>query len=133
MFAPPTYIYIASLILLIVVGLYRIFVQDLGPIDVDALVANGDLSPEALELSEGTAALSLLMLLRAFSSGAVALSGVEAVSNGVPAFRKPESRNAAMTIAIMGVILGHDVPRRLDPRLAPQAVPRRARPDRHRA
>ena len=46
------------------------------------------------------------MLLRAFSSGAVALSGVEAVSNGVPAFRKPESRNAAMTIAIMGAILG---------------------------
>jgi hypothetical protein len=46
------------------------------------------------------------MLLRAFSSGAVALSGVEAVSNGVPAFRKPEPRNAAMTIAIMGMILG---------------------------
>ena len=46
------------------------------------------------------------MLLRAFSSGAVALSGVEAVSNGVPAFRKPESKNAATTIAIMGGILG---------------------------
>jgi amino acid transporter len=105
-FAPPTYLYIGSLILLIVVGLYRIFVEDLGPIDVEALVANGDLSPEALELSQGTAALSLLMLLRAFSSGAVALSGVEAVSNGVPAFRKPEPRNAAMTIAIMGTILG---------------------------
>ena len=106
MFAPPTYIYVASLMLLIVVGLYRIFFQDLGPIDVDALVANGDLSPEALELSQGTAALSVLMLLRAFSSGAVALSGVEAVSNGVPAFRKPEPRNAAATIAIMGTILG---------------------------
>jgi amino acid transporter len=106
LFAPPTYLYIGSLILLIVVGLYRIFVQDLGPIDVEALVASGDLSEEALELSQGTAALSLLMLLRAFSSGAVALSGVEAVSNGVPAFRKPEPRNAAMTIAIMGTILG---------------------------
>ena len=53
-----------------------------------------------------TEALAFLMLLRAFSSGAVALSGVEAVSNGVPAFRKPESRNASMTIAIMGAILG---------------------------
>ena len=106
LFAPPTYIYIGSLLLLIVVGLYRIYFKDLGPIDVDALVANGDLSPEALELSQGTAALSVLMLLRAFSSGAVALSGVEAVSNGVPAFRKPEPRNAAMTIAIMGTILG---------------------------
>ena len=60
------------------------------------------------ELAEGTAALSLLMLLRAFSSGAVALSGVEAVSNGVPAFRKPEARNASMTLAIMA-----DHPRRL--------------------
>ena len=46
------------------------------------------------------------MLLRAFSSGAVALSGVEAVSNGVPAFRKPEARNASMTLAIMAGILG---------------------------
>jgi hypothetical protein len=88
------------LILLIVVGLYRIFVQDLGPIPLDGL------SPEAHEFAEGAKSLSLLMLLRAFSSGAVALSGVEAVSNGVPAFRKPESRNASMTIAIMGAILG---------------------------
>ena len=46
------------------------------------------------------------MLLRAFSSGAVALSGVEAVSNGVPAFKKPESKNAATTLVWMGVILG---------------------------
>jgi len=46
------------------------------------------------------------MLLRAFSSGAVALSGVEAVSNGVPAFRKPEAKNAAITLGWMGAILG---------------------------
>ena len=44
--------------------------------------------------------------MRAFSSGAVALSGVEAVSNGVPAFRRPESRNASTTLVWMGVILG---------------------------
>lgn len=106
LFAPPTYLYIVSLMLLIVVGLYRVFVQHLGPIDVEALVARGDLSREALEFSEGTKGLGLLLLLRAFSSGAVALSGVEAVSNGVPAFRKNESRNAAITIAVMGAILG---------------------------
>ena len=100
LFAPPTYIYVAMLILLIVVGGYRIFVGDLGPIPLDRL------SNEGRELAEGTQALSILMLLRAFSSGAVALSGVEAVSNGVPAFRRPESRNASMTIAIMGGILG---------------------------
>jgi amino acid transporter len=106
LFAPPTYIYIVMLVLLIVVGLYRIYVKDLGPINVEALVADGTLSTEALEFSKGTQSLSLLLLLRAFSSGAVALSGVEAVSNGVPAFRKSESRNAAITIAWMGGILG---------------------------
>ena len=100
LFAPPTYLYVCMLVLLIVVGMYRIFVQDVGPIPLS------DLSEEARELAEGTGALSLLLLLRAFSSGAVALSGVEAVSNGVPAFKKPESRNAATTIAIMAAILG---------------------------
>ncbi len=100
LFAPPTYLYIVMLVMLIVVGCYRIFVKDLGPIPLE------ELSDEARELAEGGKALGLLMLLRAFSSGAVALSGVEAVSNGVPAFRKPESRNAATTLAIMAVILG---------------------------
>ena len=99
-FAPPTYLYILMLMLLIGVGFYRIFVEHVGPIPLE------DLSPDAQELAQGTQALSVLLLLRAFSSGAVALSGVEAVSNGVPAFRRPESRNAATTIAIMGGILG---------------------------
>jgi amino acid transporter len=100
LFAPPTYIYIAMLMLLIVVGCYKIFFQDLGPIPLDHL------SPEAHELANGTKTLGLLMLLRAFSSGAVALSGIEAVSNGVPSFRKPEARNASMTLALMAAILG---------------------------
>jgi amino acid transporter len=100
LFAPPTYLYIFMLGVLIVVGLYRVFLGDLGPIPLE------NLSEDARELSEGAAPLSLFMLLRAFSSGAVALSGVEAVSNGVPAFRKPESKNAAGTIAVMGVVLG---------------------------
>jgi amino acid transporter len=100
LFAPPTYLYVVMLMLLIVVGLYKIYFQDLGPIPLS------ELSEQARELSRDTSSLAFLMLLRAFSSGAVALSGVEAVSNGVPAFRKPESRNASMTIAIMGAILG---------------------------
>jgi amino acid transporter len=99
-FAPPTYLYITMLVVLIGTGLYKIYFQDLGAIPLDTL------SEEAQELAKGTAVLSLMMLLRAFSSGAVALSGVEAVSNGVPAFRKPESRNAATTVAMMGTILG---------------------------
>ena len=100
LFAPPTYLYIVMLMLLIGVGLYRVWWGDLGAIPLDTL------SEEAQELAEGGATLSVLMLLRAFSSGAVALSGVEAVSNGVPAFRKPEARNAATTLAMMAGILG---------------------------
>jgi amino acid transporter len=100
LFAPPTYLYIVMLMLLIGVGLYKVFVNDLGPIPLDSL------SDDARDLARETSALSLLLLLRAFSSGAIALSGVEAVSNGVPSFRKPSARNAATTLAMMAVILG---------------------------
>ncbi|MEI6495598.1 MAG: APC family permease [Actinomycetota bacterium] len=99
-FAGPTYFYILMLLILIGVGFYRIFVQHVGPIP-DSL-----LSEDALRRKHQVGTLGLLMLLRAFSSGAVALSGVEAVSNGVPAFRKPESKNAATTLMWMGGILG---------------------------
>jgi amino acid transporter len=98
LFAPPTYIYILSLITLIVVGLYRVFVQHIPPIEhTDA---------EAKNLLAGTESISLFIFLKGFASGAVALSGVEAVSNGVPAFKKPESKNASTTLIWMGVILG---------------------------
>ena len=101
LFAPPTYVYVLSLMTLIIVGLVRIFIlKNISEIDPASV------SAEAVEFAESAKSLSLLMLLRAFSSGAVALSGVEAVSNGVPAFRKPESKNAARTIMIMGAILG---------------------------
>ncbi|NBU38610.1 MAG: APC family permease, partial [Actinobacteria bacterium] len=99
-FAGPTYFYILMLVLLIVSGFYRIFVQHVGPIPAEML------SDDARELSTSTQSLGLYMLLRAFSSGAVALSGVEAVSNGVPAFEKPESKNASTTLMWMGGILG---------------------------
>ena len=92
LFAGPTYFYIFMLIALIVVGLFRVFVQGLGPIPVADLVSRGELSATALEHTKQVGALSVLMLLRAFSSGAVALSGVEAVSNGVPAFENPNRR-----------------------------------------
>lgn len=97
LFAPPTYIYIFSLITLILVGLYRVFVQHIDPIQHTG---------EAAELLKGQEAISIFVFLKAFSSGAVALSGVEAVSNGVPAFKKPESKNAAGTLMWMGAILG---------------------------
>lgn len=96
-FAPPTYLYIASLILLIGVGLFRVFVQDLPPIEHTGA---------AQELIEQQGAITLFFFLKAFASGAVALTGVEAVSNGVPAFKKPEPRNAATTLMWMAIILG---------------------------
>ncbi|MBI4883058.1 MAG: APC family permease [Actinobacteria bacterium] len=99
-FAGPTYFYVVMLLILLGTGFYRIFVQHLGPIPEDLI------SEEAIEHSKATKSLGLYMLLRAFSSGAVALSGVEAVSNGVPAFKKPESKNAATTLVWMGAILG---------------------------
>ena len=99
-FAGPTYFYIVMLLMLLGTGFYRVFVQHLGPIPEKIL------SEDAIAASKLHKSLGLYMLLRAFSSGAVALSGVEAVSNGVPAFQKPESKNAANTLVWMGVILG---------------------------
>lgn len=100
LFAGPTYVYIVSLGLLIVVGLARVLTGHL-----DALPPN----QEAIDQLTGGGALTgltLLLFLRAFSSGAVALTGIEAISNGVPAFKKPESRNASITLIMMGTILG---------------------------
>ncbi|MGD9995927.1 MAG: APC family permease [Ilumatobacteraceae bacterium] len=96
-FAPPTYVYVTSLVLLVGVGLYRIFLGDL-----DAIPHTG----EQAALLEGEGAVTMLIFLKAFASGAVALTGVEAVSNGVPAFKKPESRNASTTLNWMAAILG---------------------------
>ena len=101
LFAPPTYIYVIMLMTLITVGLVRVFIlKNIDEIDP------AKVSKEALEHAEATTAVGVMILLRAFSSGAVALSGVEAVSNGVPAFKKPESHNAATTLMWMGGILG---------------------------
>ncbi|MFM8866867.1 MAG: APC family permease [Ilumatobacteraceae bacterium] len=98
LFAPPTYLYVSCLISLIVVGLYRVFVQDLGPIQHDPEIAK--------ELLTSTNTINLFFFLKAFSSGAVALTGVEAVADGVPAFKKPEPRNASIVLIIMATILG---------------------------
>ncbi len=100
LFAPPTYVYIVMLGALIVYGLYRTEFGGLGPLPVD---------DESLQSFTGDQALAAgatwFLLARAFSSGAVALSGVEAISNGIPAFRPPESRNAAITLTWTGSIL----------------------------
>ena len=101
LFAPPTYLYIVMMSLLVGWGLIRVAFGDLGQLHVN--------HPALDHFTGGQAVLagaSSFLLLRAFSSGAVALSGVEAISNGIQAFRKPESRNAAITLTAVATILG---------------------------
>jgi amino acid transporter len=95
-FAIPTYAFVVGILAMVVWGLTRAFV--LGD-DIPAESANFQLLEEGDHLS-GMALVFLV--LRAFSSGSAALTGVEAISNGVPAFRKPKSRNAATTLLLMG-------------------------------
>ena len=100
-FAGPTYIYIVALTMLVGWGLYKSYFGGLNPIPPN------EESLSHLRTNAGAlTGLTALIVLRAFSSGAIALSGTEAISNGVPAFKKPESKNAATTLTWMGVILG---------------------------
>src|SRR5258708_18007347 len=93
-FALPTYFFIVSALLLIIIGLFKAFVLHHQPvIGVYAQVA-------AIE------PLSVFLILRSFATGCSAMTGVEAISNGVPAFQKPETRNASITLTWMAVILG---------------------------
>ncbi len=94
-FAIPTYLFIGSVMLMIGTGLVRWMLGD-APIAESAQFA-----VQAEDLSQ---AALILLVLRAFSSGCSALTGVEAVSNGVPAFRQPKIRNAQTTLVLMGSI-----------------------------
>jgi amino acid transporter len=94
MFAVPTYFFIGMMLLLIGSGVARALTGDLHPLPIPA------------EVQQTTGAISLFLLLHAFASGGAALTGVEAISNGVPAFRAPEWRNARTTLMWMGGTLG---------------------------
>ncbi|EFL22693.1 MULTISPECIES: APC family permease [Streptomyces] len=96
LFAIPTYVFVGGVFVMILWGAYRALV--LGD-DMKAPTAGFEVHAE----QTGLAGFALIfLLLRAFSDGCAALTGVEAISNGVPAFRKPKSRNAATTLALMG-------------------------------
>ncbi len=94
-FAIPTYLFIGSVALMIVVGLGRAVLGDAPH------ASSADYGVQAESLTQ---AALILLILRAFSSGCSALTGVEAVSNGVPAFRMPKIRNAQTTLTMMGGI-----------------------------
>ncbi|MBB4916447.1 APC family permease [Streptosporangium saharense] len=97
-FAIPTYAFMISVIGLVAWGGFRLLV--LGD-ELHAPTADYQIVAEQGDLTSLAAAF---LILRAFSSGCAALTGVEAISNGVPAFRKPKSKNAATTLLMMGLI-----------------------------
>ncbi|AWW37120.1 APC family permease [Streptomyces cadmiisoli] len=98
LFAIPTYVFVVGVFIMIVWGAFRGLVLD---DTMRAPTAGFEIKAE----HQGLAGFALVFLmLRAFSSGCAALTGVEAISNGVPAFRKPKSRNAATTLALMGFL-----------------------------
>jgi len=87
----PVYFFIGSFFLMIIVGLVRMATTPSIPFSPNLPAAQP---------------LSILILLRAFASGSTALTGVEAISNGVPVFKKPESINAGITLIVMSVLMG---------------------------
>jgi len=94
-FSAPVYLYMVGMLGTFAYGLLRVLMGGLPPLPPPAQIA----------ATEGQF-LGAFLLLRAFSSGAVALTGVEAVSNGIQAFRPPESRNASITLTWMAVFFG---------------------------
>ena len=94
-FTAPTYIFIASILGMLAVGLFKL--------------ATGTIAtagPQAIQTHEITEEITIFLILRAFASGCAALTGTEAISDGVPAFKPPESKNAATTLTAMAIILG---------------------------
>ena len=92
-FAVPTYLFIVTFGALVGTGLVRWLTGTLPPAAAPEVVAS-------------TQTLTWFLVLRAFASGCTALTGIEAISNGVPAFKPPEARNAAITMGFMAAVLG---------------------------
>ncbi|HKN49152.1 MAG TPA: APC family permease, partial [Actinomycetota bacterium] len=95
MFALPTYFFIAMMGVLFIAGAYRFATGGLHPVAANLTFAHEELRN-----------VGLFVILHAFASGGAAVTGVEAISNGVPAFKSPEWRNARTTLMWMGTLLG---------------------------
>lgn len=99
-FAVPTYVFMAAILGMSAYGFAQMLAGSLG----DAPSASLGLRPEEHFVDGFTGAAAAFLLLRAFASGCATLTGVEAIANGVPAFRKPKGRNAATTLLLLGVV-----------------------------
>jgi amino acid transporter len=95
LFAIPTYGFVFLFLALIAVGFVRVLSGSLAPVEAQA----------AMPAETGVQALALLLVLRAFASGCTALTGIEAISNGIRAFQKPEAENAGKTLMAMVALL----------------------------
>jgi amino acid transporter len=93
-FAIPTYVFLVSMLAMIAIGIGRSMLGDVPHVD------------DVRAVAVPAESLGLLLLMRAFADGCSAITGVEAVSNGVPAFKPPEASHARSTLAIMGVLVG---------------------------
>ena len=95
-FAIPTYFFIMMMLVTVGLGMFRFLTGSLGKV----------IDPPELSLLHTVGALTPFILLHAFANGTTALTGVEAISNGITAFKEPRSRNAGITLIWMSVILG---------------------------
>ena len=96
-FAVPTYLFVGLALVIVAIGLVNIVGGTVVPVVPQ---------PDAVPFPNPPETLGLLLLLKAFAGGSVALTGVEAIANGVPAFKPPESKNAANTMTAMSILLG---------------------------
>ncbi len=95
-FAVPTYFFVVMMFVTVIVGLVRYFTGSLGTV----------IDPPEMEMLHSTQVVTGFLLIRAFANGTTALTGVEAISDGIPAFRQPRSHNAGVTLIWMSCILG---------------------------
>ena len=95
-FAVPTYFFVVMMFIAVGIGLFRSLTGTLG----------GVVDPPEVHVAETLTAITPFLLLHAFANGTTALTGVEAISNGITAFKEPRSRNAGITLIWMSIILG---------------------------
>src|SRR6266516_4630401 len=100
-FAIPTYVYVTSMAGVVLLGIWRAVVGGLSPVAYQP-----DPSHPLFHAGEALTTVSFFLILRAFAAGTTALTGVEAISNGVSAFRRPEAKNAKTTLLTMALIMG---------------------------
>jgi amino acid transporter len=94
--ALPTFFFVAMMFITVAIGIFRSLTGNLGVV----------VNPPELHVAETLVAMTPFLILHAFANGTTALTGVEAISNGITAFKEPRSRNAAVTLIWMSIILG---------------------------